>query len=324
MNPFVKKFKRDWQLHLLILIPVVYLIIFRYVPMYGAQIAFRSYSVKGGIWGSEWVGLKWFKRFLGMPDFWKIVGNTFTLSFYSLLVSFPLNVTMALLINVIRHDKYKKTVQTISYIPHFISMVVMIAILNQVFSPVSGLYGAFYHILHDVSSWINGILGTSLKWGGEGLPKDILSSPAAFPHIYIWSGIWQNLGWSTIIYLASLSSVSNELHEAAEIDGASRWKRVIHVDLPAITPTVGIMLIMRCGSLVSVGFEKAFLMQNSLNISASEIISTYVYKKGLRGTGKDQSYGTAVNLLENVVNCGMLLITNWISKKVSRDEVSLF
>lgn len=323
MNPFVKKFKRDWQLHLLILIPIAYLIIFRYVPMYGAQIAFRSYSVKGGIWGSEWVGLKWFIRFINMPDFWQIVGNTFWLSFYSLMVSFPLPILMALLMNVIRNQTWKRSIQTLSYIPHFISVVVMVAILNQVFSPV-GLYGAAYRGLYKLSQSINELTGWSIKMGGEGLPADIRSNPNAFPHMYVWSGIWQQLGWNTIIYLASLSSVSSELHEAAQIDGASRWKRVLHVDLPAITPTLGIMLILRCGSLLSIGFEKTFLMQNSLNISRSEVISTYVYKKGLRGTGADKSYGAAVDLLNNIINCSMLLLVNWISKKASRDEVSLF
>lgn len=306
MHPFIKKMRRDWQLHLLILIPVVYKIIFSYLPMYGAQIAFRSYSVRGGIWGSDWVGLKWFVRFLGMPDFWNIVGNTFTLSFYSLCVSFPLPIFMALLLNVMRNQLFKKTMQTISYIPHFISTVVMVAILNQVFSPVSGLYGYFFRL-----------------FGGEGYPTDIRANPDAFPHMYVWSGIWQQLGWNTIIYLASLSSVSAELHEAAEIDGASRWKRVIHVDLPTILPTVGILLIMRCGNLLSIGFEKTFLMQNSLNLSKSEVISTYVYKKGLRGTGADQSYGSAVNLLENIINCIMLLSVNKLSKWVSHDEVAL-
>jgi len=307
MHPFVKKMRRDWQLHLLILLPVLWKIIFTYVPMYGAQIALRSYSIRGGIWGSEWVGLKWFIRFFTIPDFWNIIGNTVTLSSYALLVGFPLPIFMALLINVIRNQVFKRTVQTISYIPHFISTVVMVAILNQVLSPVSGLYGYFYRLFN----------------GGIGFPEDIRYAPEAFPHVYVWSGIWANLGWSTIIYLASLSSVSNELHEAAEIDGASRWKRIIHIDLPTILPTCGILLIMRCGNLISVGFEKVYLMQHALNLSKSEVIATYVYKKGLRGTGADQSYGSAVNMLENVVNCIMLLSVNKITKWLSHDEVAL-
>lgn len=306
-NPTIRRFKRDWQLHLLAVIPVVWILLFAYKPMYGAQIAFRYYTIKGGIWNSEWVGLRWFMRFLEMPQFWEIVGNTFWLSLYSMAINFPLPIFMALLLNVMRNQFFKKTVQTISYIPHFISTVVMVAILNQVVNPITGLYGYFYEL-----------------FGGVGVPRDIRGIPEAFPHLYVWSAVWQNMGWNTIIYLASLSSVSNELHEAAEIDGASRWKRVIHVDLPAILPTVAIMLIMRMGNLLSVGFEKTFLMQNSLNAKTSEVISTYVYKKGLGGTSADQAYGTAVDLLNNIINCAMLLLVNWISKKASQDEVSLF
>ncbi|MBR5981556.1 MAG: sugar ABC transporter permease, partial [Firmicutes bacterium] len=185
-------------------------------------------------------------------------------------------------------------------------IVILVAILNQVLSPVSGLYGAFYHL-----------------FGGEGYPKDIRASADAFRHLYVWSGVWQNIGWSTIIYLASLSAVSSELHEAAEIDGASRWKRVLHVDLPTILPTVGIMLILRCGHVISVGFEKTFLMQNSLNISKSEVISTYVYKKGL-GNSNQFSFGAAISLFNSIINCILMLTVNWISKKASDDEVSLF
>ena len=305
LSPFVRKFRRDWQLHLLILLPLIWLIIFHYGPMYGAQIAFRNYRPRQGIWGSEWVGLKWFERFLSSPDFGHVFMNTLILSLYS-LACFPLPVIMALLINLIPHNGIKKTVQTISYMPHFISIVILVAILNQVLSPVSGLYGAIYRLL-----------------GGEGYPQDIRASADAFRHLYVWSGVWHNLGWNTIIYLAALSAVSSELHEAAEIDGASRWKRVLHIDLPTILPTVGIMLILRCGHVISVGFEKTFLMQNSLNISKSEVISTYVYKKGL-GNSNQFSFGSAVSLFNSIVNCILMLTVNWISKKASDDEVSLF
>ena len=305
LSPFVRNFRRDWQLHLLILLPMIWLIIFHYGPMYGAQIAFRNYKPRPKIWGSDWYGLKWFKRFLNTPDFWHIFLNTLIVSLYT-LACFPLPIIMALLINVIPHNGIKKTVQTISYMPHFISIVILVAILNQVLSPISGLYGAFYRLL-----------------GGEGMPKDIRASASAFRHLYVWSGVWQNIGWSTIIYLASLSAVSNELHEAAEIDGASRWKRVLNVDLPTILPTVGIMLILRCGHVISVGFEKTFLMQNSLNISKSEVISTYVYKKGL-GSSSQFSFGSAISLFNSIINCILMLTVNWISKKASDDEVSLF
>lgn len=302
---FVRRFKRDWQLHLLILFPVIYLIIFKYVPMYGAQIAFRDYRVRDGIWGSEWVGLKWFLKFWGMPDFWDIMLNTVTLAAYSLFLTFPIPIFMALLINVMRNEKGKKLVQTISQAPHFISVVVLVAILNQVFSPINGLYGAMFRM-----------------FGGEGYPADIRTQASAFPHMYVWSAVWQQCGWNTIIYLASLSAVSNELHEAAQIDGATRWKRVLNIDLPTVTGTIGIMLILRCGHVLSIGFEKVFLMQNDLNLSTSEVVSTYVYKYGL---GKaEYSFGSAVGLFNSVVNVIMMLSVNKISALASQGDVSLF
>ena len=288
------------------LLPLIWLLLFKYQPMYGAQIAFRNYRARAGIWGSEWVGLKWFIKFWNTPDFWQIVLNTIILAAYSLFITFPLPIMFALLINVMRNEKFKKFTQTVTYIPHFISVVVLVAILNQVFSPVNGLYGSLYRL-----------------FGGEGYPTDIRASASAFRHMYVWSAVWQQLGWNTIIYLASLSSVSNELHEAAQIDGASRWKRVLHVDLPAIIPTLGIMLILRCGHVLSIGFEKVFLMQNNLNLSTSEVISTYVYKHGLQGNA-DFSFGTAVDLFNSVVNCILLLTVNKISKMASGNEVSLF
>lgn len=323
MNPTIRRFKRDWQLHLLAIVPVAWIILFAYVPMYGAQIAFRAYSIEGGISGSDWVGLKYLVEFFKLPSFARIVGNTFWLSLYIIIICFPLPILMALLMNVMRNQLFKKSVQTISYIPHFISTVVMVAILRQVTNPLHGLYGQFYTFLAEleIGSWDVG------AWLGltKNNPTDPFGIPAAFPHLYVWSAVWQNMGWNTIIYLASLSSVSNELHEAAEIDGASRWKRVLHVDLPAILPTVGIMLILRMGSLLSVGFEKTFLMQTDLNNRTSEVISTYVYKQGIQKGGfENQAFGTAVDLLNNVINCAMLILVNWISRKVSHDEVSLF
>ena len=302
---FKQTMRRYGLVYLMFLIPLAVLLMFKYIPMYGAQIAFRNYRARAGIWGSEWVGMKWFAKFLGMPDFWQIMRNTLVVSLYT-LCCFPLPIIMALLINCIRNEKGKKFVQTVSYIPHFISVVVLIAILNQVFSPVNGLYGSLFRL-----------------FGGEGYPTDIRANASAFPHMYVWSTQWQQVGWNTIIYLASLSSVSNELHEAAEIDGATRWKRVLHIDLPTITPTLGIMLILRCGHVLSVGFEKVFLMQNNLNLSTSEVVSTYVYKHGLQGNGQF-SFGAAVDLFNAVVNLILLVSVNWISNKASQGEVSLF
>jgi len=302
----MKNFKRDWQLHLLILIPLIYILIFYYYPMYGVQIAFRDYRAKAGIFGSEWVGLKWFEKFLTNYQFKSVFANTVYLSLYSIIVGFPLPIIFALLLNSLRNEKFKKFVQTISYIPHFISITVLVSMMNMVFSPVSGLYGTLFRL-----------------FGGEGFPYDFRSMAGSFRHLYVWSEIWQELGWNSIIYMAALGAVSMELHEAAMIDGASRWKRILHVDLPALLPTACIMLILRCGSVLTVGFEKAYLMQSNLNMQTSEVIPTYVYKVGM-GSARDFSYGTAVGLFNSFINCGMLLLVNFICKKLTENEVSLF
>ena len=299
-------FRRDWQLHLLILLPVLYLIIFHYVPMYGAQIAFRDYRPKLGITGSEWVGLKWFKKFLTNYNFRQILSNTVLVSLYDILVGFPLPVLLALLLNTIKSEKFKKFTQSVTYIPHFISVVVLVAMFNQLFSPMNGLYGTLYRLL-----------------GGMGYPHDFRTAANSFRHIYVWTGVWQDLGWNTIIYTAALSAVSQEHHEAAQIDGATRLQRIWHVDIPAILPTICIMLILRCGSVMTVGFEKTYLLQSDLNMTTSEVISTYVYKVGM-GKSSDFSYGAAVGLFNSVVNCFFLVLVNWISKKISDKEVSLF
>lgn len=302
----LRKALGQWQLHVLILLPVIYIAIFHYWPMYGAQIAFRNYRAKLGITGSEWVGLKWFRQFFNSYDFWEILSNTVTISMYQILVGFPIPVIFALMINAIPSERFKKVTQSIAYMPHFISVVVLVSIVNVIFNPVNGLYGTLYR-----------------SFGGEGYPYDFRGMANSFRHLYVWSGIWQNLGWDTIIYTAALASVSHDQHEAAMLDGASRWKRVIHVDLPAILPTIGIMLIMRCGRVMTIGFEKVYLMQSELNLSTSEIISTYVYKVGM-GSGRQFSFGAAVGLFNSVVNCILLVTVNWISKRVSKKEVSLF
>ena len=301
-----KKFLRDWQLHLIILLPIIHLLLFHYGPMYGAQIAFRDYRARDGITGSEWVGLQWFEKFLSTYNFKQIFSNTLILSMYEIVFGFPLPIIFALLLNTIENEKFKKCIQTVTYMPHFISIVVLVALVNQVFNPVNGLYGNLYQL-----------------FGGEGQPSDFRGMPAAFRHLYVWSGIWQHLGWNTIIYTAALGSVSPELHEAAQIDGASRLKRIFHVDLPAIVPTICIMLIMRFGSVMSVGFEKVYLMQTPLNLNVSEVISTYVYKVGM-GTSSDFSYGAAIGLFNSVINCIMLILVNYISRRISDNEVGLF
>lgn len=303
---FRKNFIRDWQLYLIILLPVLYVLIFDFGPMYGLQIAFRDYRPMAGITGSQWVGFKWFEKFLTYPDFREVFLNTVILAVYNLLVGFPLPIVFALLVNSLRSEKFKRFTQTVSYMPHFISLTVVVSIVNMILSPVNGIYGNLFRL-----------------FGGEGYPTDFRSVAAAFRHIYVFSGVWQQMGWNAIIFIAALSSVSSELHEAAMMDGASRFKRILHVDLPAIMPTVCIMFIMRCGHIISVGFEKVYLMQTSLNLSTSEVISTYVYKNGMNSF-KNFSYGAAVGLFNTVINLAMLLTVNFITKKMSEDDVSLF
>ena len=304
-NRLLRDIKKNWQLHLIILIPIVYLLIFEYGPMVGLQIAFRNYRPRTGIWGSEWVSLKHFKAFLTSYNFKTLLSNTLSISLYSIFVGFPIPVIFALFLHITQHDKLKRLTQNVSYMPHFISVVVMVGILDQILNPVSGLIGTVYQLL-----------------GYNGYPADVRTNAGAFRHLYVWSGIWQNMGWDTIIYVAALSGVSLDQHEAAEIDGASRWQRVLHVDIPAILPTIAIMLILRCGSVMSVGYEKVYLMQNDLNLRASEVISTYVYKVGL---GKNQfSYAAAIGVFNSVVNCIMLVLVNFIAKKASDGEHGLF
>lgn len=302
---FLVRFRKNWQLHLLLFLPILYVIIFYYVPMYGLQIAFREFKPRAGIWGSEWVGLKHFITFFKAYNFTQILSNTLIISLYNIFVGFPIPIILALMLHVSERKVLKKLTQNVSYMPHFISTVVLVGIINQILNPVCGVVGTFYHM-----------------FGGIGVAPDIRASAGAFRHLFVWSGVWQQMGWSTIIYVAALSGVSSELHEAAELDGASRWKRVLNVDLPAILPTVSIMLILRFGSVMSVGYEKVYLMQNDLNLSTSEVISTYVYKTGL---GKMQmSYGTAIDLFNSIINTTMLLTVNAITRKLTSGEQGLF
>jgi putative aldouronate transport system permease protein len=300
---FLQVVKKDylpqWQLYLLLLIPVTYIIIFRYIPMAGAQIAFRKYDFLLGIWKSPWVGLDNFKRFFNSYQFTTIIRNTITLSFYGLFVSFPLPIILALILNAFPWAGYKKLVQTVSYIPHFISTVVIVGMLMQIFNPRTGAIGAIYQLLTGR------------------IMKDLFASPDAFPHIYVWSGIWQGIGWSSIIYIAALSGVDEEQHSAAQIDGASVFQRVIHIDFPAILPTATIMLILAAGNIMNVGFEKVYLMQNSLNTSRSEVISTYVYKIGMTIGSGDFSFATAIGLFNSIINFLLLVMVNFLSKKLS-------
>jgi ABC-type polysaccharide transport system permease subunit len=288
-----------WQTYVLLIVPVVYVLIFSYGPMVGIQLAFKKYNFALGMFGSPWVGLNNFRRFLESYQFKKVLTNTLTLSFYRLLVGFPIPILFALFLNALPWKPYQKVIQTVTYIPHFISTVVMVGLIFQVLNNRNGLYGA---------------LGLALTGA---MPKDLLGQGHLFPHIYVWSGIWQGTGYGSIIYFASLANVDPTLHEAALIDGATRFQRVLHIDIPSILPTASIMLILSVGGLMGVAFEKTFLMQNSLNLNYSEVISTYVYKIGLAAGVNDFSLSTAIGLFNSVIDFLLLVIANWGSKKLS-------
>lgn len=294
-----KTFRRDWQLYVFMLIPLIWVIIFCYAPMFGAQIAFRKYQPRLGIWDSPWVGSYQFKKFFNSYQFSRVMMNTVVISLYTILCSFPLPIIFALVLNSTRSRKFRTVTQTIVTMPHFISVVVLVGILLQIFNSRTGVYGTL----------MESIIGA--------YPEDLFSKPANFRHMYVWSGVWQQFGWNSIVYIAALAAVSPELHEAAQIDGASRFQRMLHVDLPAILPTITIMLILRMGSVMTIGFEKVYLMQNSLNLTASEIISTYVYKVGLSSAGTtDLSYSTAIGLFNSAINLVLISVTNFIARKL--------
>lgn len=311
-KPMVKKskkqiitgIKRNWQLYLFLLIPLLYVFVFKYIPMGGIVIAFKDFKTRLGIWGSEWAGFEHFIRFFSTYQCEKVIKNTLIISLYSLVASFPIPIIFALMMNCVRKEKIKKVVQTIVCLPHFISTVVMVGIVFQLFNPRVGLYGIIMEALTGV------------------YPHDINASPDGFRHLYIWSGVWKGFGWSSIIYTAALAGVDPTYHEAAQIDGANRLQRIWHVDLPAILPTIITLLILRMGDIMSVGFEKVYLMQNGMNLAASEIISTYEYSVGLAGTTSNFSYATAIGLFNSIVNLVMIIVVNNISKKVS--ETSLW
>jgi putative aldouronate transport system permease protein len=281
---------------LLILPVIAFFIIFEYIPMYGVQIAFKNFIATKGIWGSPWVGFNHFERFFNSYYFWRLLKNTLGIGLYQLLVGFPVPIILALLINEVRSKKFSRFVQTVTYAPHFLSTIVMVGIIFIFLSPQTGL-------LNKVVVWF------------LGEPIEFLTEPAWFKSIYVLSGVWQQMGWSSIIYLAALTGIDPQLHEAARVDGASRWQRVWHINLPGIMPTITILLILNMGSLLGVGFEKVFLMQNSLNIAASDIISTHVYHKGI--IDGQYSYSAAVGLFNSVVNFILLVFVNRMARKVN-------
>lgn len=253
---------RHWQLYLVMLLPLVLIGIFSYGPMLGLQIAFKDFTAAKGIWGSPWVGMKHFKNFVTSYQFSRLISNTLGISVYTLVAGFPIPILLALMVNECRNERFKKAVQMITYAPHFISTVVMVSIVLMFLAPRGGM--------------INNIIAL---FGGT--RTDFIAKPEYFKSIYVWSGIWQSMGYNSIIYIAALAGIDPSLYEAATVDGASKMQRIINIDLPGIMPTIIIQLIMQCGRLMNVGYEKVLLMQNSLNMQSSDIISTYVYRMGL-------------------------------------------
>lgn len=298
-KPLLQRVISSWQIYMLILPAFVYACMFMYAPMYGIQIAFKKFSTSKGIWGSAWVGLKHFQTFVKNPYFLNMIRNTLVISLYS-LATFPLPVFFALLLNEVRNKLFRKTVQMVTYAPHFISTVVLCSIVTLFLNKNTG-------VINNIIEFLGGTR------------KEFMSIPSAFYSIYVWSGVWKGLGWGAILYLAALSSVSPELHEAAYIDGANRLQIIWHINIPSILPTVIIKLILSCGDLMDVGFEKVFLLQNSLNLETSQVISTYVYEMGLRNNRMD--YSAAISLFNTVINIVLLLGVNTIAKKASEISV---
>ncbi|HPY94184.1 MAG TPA: ABC transporter permease subunit [Clostridia bacterium] len=290
----------NWQFWAIIALPLLYVAIFLYAPMGGIAMAFVDYSPRRGIFGSPFVGFKWFNQYLTTPSGLSTIANTLRIGIYSLLAGFPIPILLAIGINEVNSRKFKKTVQMVTYAPYFISVVVMVGMLMQFTDLRLGI--------------INRLIAAS---GGK--PINFFGSAAIFPHLYVWSGIWQTMGYSSILYLAALSGVSKELQEAAIVDGATRLKRIWHVDLPEISSTLIIMLIFSIGSIMSVGFEKVYLMQNALNTRSSEIISTFVYKVGLQNG--NYSFSTAVGLFNSLVGFVLLVGVNRLSRKLTDTSV---
>lgn len=293
---------RNWQLYLMFLPVVVYFVVFYYMPMAGIQIAFKKFSFRKGMWDSPWYGFKHFERFFSSYYSGQTIWNTFSLSLYSLIVRTPLPILLALMMNEVRHSGYKRVVQTVTYAPYFISTVVMCSMILLFLSQDRGL--------------INKLIEA---FGGQ--RQAFIYEAKYFKTIYVFSAVWQYTGWDAVIYMAALAGIDPQLHEAAMIDGAGRLRRIWHINLPGILPTIITLLIMACGTVMSVGFEKIYLLQNDLNRSASDVISTLVYRQSFVDA-RNFDYSTAVNLFNSVVNCILLVIVNTVSKKVS--ETSLW
>ena len=295
-----RAFSRDWQLMVLCILPVIYYIVFHYIPMYGVQIAFKNFTAAEGIWGSQWIGFDHFKRFFNSYQFWPLLKNTLILSGSQILIGFPIPIILAIMFNQMKNVRFRKFVQTATYCPHFISIVVLIGMLNIFLSPNSGIINNFL-----------GLFGVD--------PVHYIGSAEWFRPIFIISGIWQHAGWSAIIYIAALAGISPDLYEAAQVDGANKWRVIKHIDLPGLVPTAVMMLILEVGKVMNIGFQKAFLLQNGTNILTSEIIPTYIYKVGFIDT--QYSYSAAISLFNNIVNIILLLAVNKMAQKTSENSL---
>lgn len=298
-----RSFHKYHQLYLLLIPVILNFVIFHYIPMGGIQIAFKNFSLRDGIWGSEWIGFDHFERFFGAYNFWSILKNTLILSVLSLLFSFPLSICLALVLNEIQHKKLNSTLQTIFFVPHFVSTVVVVGMLQAFLSPETGIVNI---LLQKIGLIEEGIYFTRLEeW---------------FRPTYIISGLWQNMGWNAAIYISALTAIDTELYDAASVDGANKWQQLTRITLPCIWPTIVIQLILKVGHIMSVGYEKVLLMQTSTNMEVSQIISTFVYEKGI--TSQQYDYATAIGLFNSVINLIVLLAVNRIARK--RSEVSLW
>jgi len=298
---FIKNFKKHWGLYALLILPVAYIIIFNYIPMAGLQLAFKKHDPKMGLFGGKWVGFANFMSFFNSYMFWRLIKNTLALNFYMLIVGFPVPIILAISLNEVKNVRFKRIVQMVTYAPYFISTVVMVSIIFQVLSPYGG-------IVNQLISFL----------GGE--PINFMGKPEYFRSIYVVSGLWQNMGYVSIIFIAALTGIDPTLYDSAKIDGASRVQKIWYIDIPGILPTAIIMMIMNMGSFMNIGFEKIFLMQNDMNATVSDVISTYVYEIGV--IGGDYGFGTAVSMFNSVIGLMLLTFMNFLARRFS--ETSLW
>ena len=296
------RIRQNWQLYALLALPVLYLIVFKYVPIIGAQIAFRDFSPVAGLWNSPWVGLDNFTKFINSPQFGNILGNTLRLSIYSLPVGFFIPIVLALSLNQVRLQSFQKAVQLVVYAPYFISVTVLVGLVTDFLHPRLGIFA---------------MLG---NWLGFQAPN-LMGDSNFFDHIYVWSGIWQTAGFGSVIYLAILSTIDPALHEAAIVDGANRLQRIWYIDIPGLLPTAVVLLVLSTGNILQIGFEKIYLMQNSLNIGLSEVIDTYVYRVGLLSSVPAYSYATAIGLFKSVIGLVLIVMVNRAAKTLTKQSL---